>query len=523
MRRVLKKHQGKELSMRKIREILRLREECSMTQQQIAHSCNISQSSVSKFLHEAVAAGLSYEEACKLDDNGLSARMKIRAKVCVKKDYPDVNFEEIHQELRKKGVTLHLLFEEYQAKHPDGYQRSQFYHHYRQWKKKLNPSMRQSHKAGEKLFVDYAGQTIAVYNPKNGQVRHAQIFVAVLGCSNYTYAEATFSQSLPDWINSHIRAFEFFGGVPQVVVPDNLKSAVSKTCLYEPDINPTYHELAVHYATVIMPARVRRPKDKAKAEVGVQIVERWILAALRNRQFFSLEELNRAISKLLVGLNQRAFKKLPGNRQQWFESLESPQLSPLPQRRFPFAQWKKARVNIDYHVELNRHYYSVPCQLLKEEVSVRYCSESVEIFHGGKRVASHLRDDSPGQHSTQAEHMPKSHREYMDWPPSRIIKWAADVGENTKQLVQGIIDSKKYPPQGYRSSLGIMRLSKLYPNNRLEAACEKALLLGAYSYGRVRSILEKGLDNIVLETSPTPGIDHENIRGKSYYQLNAQR
>ena len=416
-------------------------------------------------------------------------------------------------------MTLQLLWEEYKAAYTDGYQLSQFCERYRDWRKTLNLSMRQVHKAGEKMFVDYAGQQMAIGDQHTGKIHLAEIFVAVLGASNYTYAEARWDQGLESWINSHIRAYEYFGGVPKITVPDNLKSGVSKACRYEPDINPSYHDLAVHYGTVIIPTRVRHPKDKAKVEVGVQIVERWILARLRNQKFFNLNQVNRSISELLIDLNGRQFKKLEGSRRSLFETLERPALLPLPENRYEFAQWKKARVNIDYHVELNSHYYSVPYTLgAQTEVHLRYTQKIVEIIYNNRRIASHLRDDAKGKHTTTKEHMPKSHQQYLEWSPSRIIHWARSVGEFTAKLFETILDSRQYPEQGYRSCLGILRLAKDYGNARVEAACRRAFIIGGHSYKSVRSILEKGLDQQPLpETFQTPAIEHENIRGQQYF------
>jgi transposase len=353
-----------------------------------------------------------------------------------------------------------------------------------------------------------------------GKEREAEIFVAVLGASNYTYAEATWDQGLASWIGSHIRAFEYFGGVAEIIVPDNLKSGVSRACRYEPDINPTYQEMAAHYGTAIIPTRVRKPKDKAKVEAGVQVVERWILACLRNRIFFSLAELNEAISELLKKLNGRPFKKLKGSRLLWFEAIEREVLKALPQSRYEFAEWKKARVNIDYHVELKGHYYSVPYLLVQEEVELRSTVSTVEILYRGRRVASHRRDDQPGRHTTEREHMPKSHQQYLEWTPSRIIRWAGKVGEATAQVVEAIINTRQHPEQGYRSCLGIMRLGNRYSDERLEAACRRAIAIRGFSYKSVRSILEKGLDKQPLfPARQIPLINHENIRGGNYYNL----
>jgi transposase len=412
-----------------------------------------------------------------------------------------------------------LLWQEYKEIHPHGYQYSQFCHRYRQWAAKIDPVMRQEHRAGEKMFVDYAGQTVPVYDLHSNQMREAQIFVAVLGASNYTYAEATWTQTLADWIGSHSRAFAFFGGVPKLVVPDNLKSAVSKASFYDPDINPSYLDLVNHYGTVVLPARVRRPKDKAKVETGVQIVERWILARLRNRQFFGLGQLNRAIAELLEDLNNRPFQKLPGSRKSAFESLDRPALGPLPSEPYQFAEWKKATVNVDYHIEVERHYYSVPHTLIKKKIDVRITNNTIECFYKNKRVASHIRSHHKGRHSTLKEHMPKSHQKWAQWTPDRFIRWAGKIGGHTQKLIENVLNSRAHPQQGFRTCLGILRLAKSYGDDRLEAACRRAVSIGGTSYRSVESILKHNLDQKPLpdQSSKSPPIDHTNIRGARYY------
>ena len=368
--------------------------------------------------------------------------------------------------------------------------------------------------------MDYAGQTVPVINPLTGEITLAQIFVAVLGASNYTFAEAAESQTLPIWISSHQRAFEYFGGVPSAVIPDNLKSAVSKACRYEPDINPTYQEMATHYGVVILPARVRKPKDKAKVEGGVLIVERWILAALRHRTFFSVAELNAAIAGLLERLNTRPFKKLEGNRRTLFEQVDRPALKPLPQTPYEYAEWKKARVNIDYHIEVEGHYYSLPYALVKEQVDVRLTTTTIECFHRGERVASHLRSVQKGRHTTQIGHMPLSHQRTVEWTPERMTKWAETTGPATALVVATILSARLHPQQGFRSCLGILRLGKSYGNNRLEAACQRAYALKGCSYQSVASILKSGMDQKPLhpDRPETPIPEHTNIRGSEYYQ-----
>ena len=368
--------------------------------------------------------------------------------------------------------------------------------------------------------MDYAGQTIPVRDPQDGTLRAAQIFVAVLGASSYTYVEATWSQGLSDWIGSHVRAFTFFGGVPEIIVPDNLKSGVTKPHRYEPELNRTYQELAAHYGMAIVPARAGKPRDKAKVESGVLVVERWILARLRHQVFYSLHDLNAVIAPLRERLNARPFKKLPGSRQQLFETVERAALKPLPVAPYEYAEWKKARVNIDYHIEVDGHYYSVPYQLVKQQVEVRLTSRIVECFVKGQRVSSHRRSGLKGRHTTIPEHMPKAHQHYRDWTPERLVRWAEQTGPATAKVVAHILASRPHPQQGFRSCLGIMRLGKTYSPARLEAACQRALALDAYAYRSIESILKHGLDQHPLppERHSPPLPKHPNIRGPEYYQ-----
>ena len=503
------------VSMRKIREVLRLRA-AGHSQHKIARSVGIGQSTVGDYLTRARRAGVVWPTT--LDDAALE-----RALYPPKPSIPDPqrgvpDWAEVHRELRRKGVTLFLLWEEYKAAHPEGFQYSWFCHHYRRWAARVDVVMRQSHRAGEAMFVDYAGQTAEVIDPDTGEVRAAQLFVAVLGASNYTYAEATWTQALSDWIGSHQRAFAFFGGVTETLVID-LKAGVTKSHRYEPDLNRTYAEMAAHYGVAVVPTRVAAPRDKAKVEVGVQVVERWILARLRHQRFFSLEALNRAIAELLTELNQRPFKKLPGSRRALFEQLDRPALQPLPARPYSFATWKTVRVNIDYHVEIERHYYSVPYQLVKQQLEARISAHTVEIFHCGKRVATHPRSDRRGAHSTVAQHMPRPHREYAEWTPRRLVEWATRTGPATAELIGQILASRRHPQQGFRSCLGILRLGKTYTEPRLEAACRRALRLGACSYKSIESILKHKLDQQPLPepAQSTLSIDHDNLRGPDYF------
>jgi len=410
---------NKRKSMRKVREVLRLALAGGLNQRQVARSLSLSPTTVGEYLRRAESAGLTWPLP-DLDDAQLEGRLyPIMARgQADTRAIPD--WAAVHRELKRKGVTLLLLWQEHKAAHPDGLQYSQFCDRYRAFAGRLDLVMRQHHRAGEKLFVDYAGPTVEVIDRATGEIRAAQIFVATLGASNYTYAEATWTQGLPDWCASHIRAFEFLGSVPALLVPDNLKSAVTQPCRYEPQTNATYEELAAHYRTAILPARVRRPRDKAKVEQSVLLVERWILARLRHQSFFSLSELNAAIRTLLGQLNERPFKKLPGCRRTLFEQLDRPAMTPLPSERYTYAEWKRARVHIDYHVEVEGHYYSVPYQLVKQELDVRLAAQTVELFHRGKRIASHQRSTHKGWHTTLAEHMPQAHRQYASWTPESL-------------------------------------------------------------------------------------------------------
>lgn len=516
---------AKRLSMRKIKEVLRLKQEKKISSRKIADVCGIARSTVGEYLRRAEVAGISWPLPADLSDTDLERRLFPPQETLPSGDRGSPDWNYINKEMKRPGVTLELLWQEYRESHPEGYQYSWFCEHYREWRGKLDLVMRQTHRAGEKLFVDYAGQTVPIVDRTTGEARFAQIFVAVMGASNYTYAEATWSQKLPDWIGSHMRCFQFLGGVPEIVVPDNLKSGVHKAHLYEPDLNPTYQDMAAHYGVAIIPARSRRPKDKAKAEVGVQIVERMILAVLRNRTFFSLGQLNSAIKELLDTVNRRAFKKLPGNRLEQFEVIDKPALSPLPLSPYLFAEWKKARVHIDYHVEIDGHYYSVPHTLVKRQIDVRITQNTIECFHQGERVTSHRRSYQKGGHTTQTAHMPESHRQQGEWTPQRLINWAAKSGKATEQVIAKILSSRKHPQQGFRSCLGILRLGERYSCERLERSCQRALAFGTCNYKSIESILKNGLDQRPLQEEVieaqqlelVPPTEHDNIRGAHYY------
>ena len=511
---------ARRISMRKIREVLRLLWVCRLGHRQVSRSTGVSKTTVGNIERRAKKAGLTWDAAVGMGDFELEGLLFAESKPARGNEYVVPGWSEIHTEMQRKGVTLALLWDEYKQLHPEGgYQYSRFCDLYQEWRGKLDLSMRQVHRAGEKQFVDYSGQTVPVVEPSTGEVREAEVFVAVLGASNYTYAEATWSQSLPDWISSHVRAFSFFGGVSEILIPDNLKSGVDKPCRYEPDVNATYHELAVHYGAAVIPARVRKPKDKAKVEAGVQVVARWILACLRNRTFFSLEELNAAIAELLERLNDRPFQKLPGTRRTRFEEIDKPALKPLPSARYEYADWAKVRVGPDYHVAVEGSYYSVSYELVKTQLEARATATTVEVFHKGKRVASHRRSARKGQYSTLAEHMPRSHRAYAEWTPERVIGWASKSGPSVVEMVKEVMESRAHPQQGFRSCLGIIRLGKTYGSDRLEAACRRGLVIGARSYKSIASILKQGLDSKPLDEhgSAHEPIDHDNVRGPRYY------
>jgi len=509
------------LLMRKIREILRLKWTAGRRHRQIARALHVGLGTVSEVVRGAAAAGLEWEQVAALSDAELEAALYGRPRRALRTPLPDPAAMDL--ELKKPGVTLQLLHVEYRERHPDGYGYTQFCDHYRRWKRTQRVVMRQVHRAGEKLFTDFAGQKAHWIDPETGAVHEAELFVAVLGASNFTYAEALESQRVPHWIAAHTRALEACGGVPAVVVPDQLKSAVTGPCRYEPTIQRTFEEWAAHYGTLILPARPAHPRDKAKVEAGVLVAERWILARLRHQQFFSLAELNARIAELLAALNARLMRRYGQSRRALFDTLERPVLRPLPAERFTYAEWSRVKVSIDYHVQLDHAYYSVPYQLAGTHLDARLAATTVELFQRGVRVAAHARASHRGQYRTAAAHMPSAHRAHRDWSPSRLIAWAATVGPSTAALVEAILADRPHPEQGYRSCLGIMRLARGYGAERLDAAAARALAAKARSYKHVESILKNGLDRIAPRTTPsptapaTPPVIHEHLRGKDYY------
>jgi transposase len=505
--------------MRQLRAILRLKFESGLSHRAIARACAVGVGTVSEYVGRARRAGLSWPLPEELDDAALEAKL-FPAPTGGDSPRPRPDVAWIHQELKRPGVTLQLLWLEYLGVHSNGYRYSQFCEHYRRFAKRLKPSMRQVHRAGEKAFVDFSGKKASIVDPKTGEVQEVELFVGVLGASSYIYVEALPSQHLPMWIAAHVRMLAAFGGCPAVLVPDNLKSGVTRPCRYEPGVNRTYDDLARHYGAVVIPARTYRAKDKAKAEASVLLTQRWILAVLRNQTFFSLAALNEAIREKTKVLNDRPMQQLKVSRRELFERLDRPALKPLPASGYELAEWKDCRVNIDYHIEFDHNFYSVPYQLLHERVEVRATVSTVEAFFKSKRIASHKRLLGRGQSSTQPEHMPRAHRAHAEWTPSRLISWAGKTGPATAHLVTQIMENRPHPEQGYRACLGIMRLGRIHGPDRLEAACRRAGRLKSFSYRTVRNILAAGVDRLPLDEQIThrrPALRHENIRGAVYY------
>jgi transposase len=510
--------------MRKIVDVLRLKFEAGLSHERIAAATKVSKGAVTKYLQRARDAGLGWPLPPEVDEARLDALLFPHAAPVVER-YAAPDFAQLHQELKRKGVTLQLLWEEYSAAHAgQAYRYSQFCWLYHRFAQSLKRSMRQVHRAGDKLFIDYSGDTVPIINAGSGEIRRAEIFVAVLGASSYTYAEATWSQQLPDWIASHVRCFEFMGCVAALLVPDNLKSAIKLACRFEPEATSTYEDLARHYTTAILPARPFHPRDKPAVEASVLLVQRWILARLRHRQFFSLEALNVAIGELLVTLNNRPFQKLDGCRRSVFETIDRPAMKPLPLTRYEFAEWKKVIVNIDYHVDVTGHYYSVPHSLVRQKVEARYTATTVECFFKGNRVAVHVRSSLRGRHTTVAAHMPESHRKHMQWTPGRLLNWGLAIGPATRDVVRWQLENRPHPEQGYRACLGLLNLAKHFSEARLEAACRRALAIGSPTRKSIKSILEAKLDAhpelfpATDQPHATTPPAHGNVRGAEYFR-----
>ncbi len=509
----------KRLTMRKIREVLRLKA-AGLNIREIAASAGAARTTVYEYLVRAEGTGLSWPLPDDMDDEALEARLFPPATAELARRRPVPEWREVHRELRSgRHVTMRLLWLEWKQDHPDGWGYSQFCWHYEQWLGAQDVVMRLSYPAGERMFVDFSGDKVPIADPATGEVGQAEVFVAVLGCSGMLYVEAARDQALSSWLMAHVHAFEAYGGVSIATTPDNLKSAVTKACYYDPELNASYAELGRHYGTAILPTRSAHPRDKAAVEAGVLVVERWVLAPLRNRQFFSLAELNRAIRQKVAELNDRAFRGEPTSRRELFEELERPALKPLPEQAYELAEWKKVTVNIDYHVEYDRHFYSVHYTLVRQKLELRATKSTIEVYKGGRRVASHAREHGRRRYVTEAAHMPPSHRAHMEWTPSRLVSWAGTVSPSAAALAEKMLAAKPHPEHSYRACLGLMSLAKRYGNERLGAACARALVSGAISYSSVKSILAENLDRAPLVTaSPAPPPpEHENLRGAGYW------
>lgn len=509
----------KRVSMRKIREVLRLTHELKLSVRQVSEATGVGKTAVGEYIARARVIGITWPIAEELSDADLERRLFVPAGFHDGPTRPVPDWAKVHEELKRRGVTLMILWEEHRADCHDGHGYSQFCELYSRWRKSLSPIMRQVHVAGDKLFVDWAGDTVPIIDAATGEVHAAHLFVAALGASSYTYAEARWTETLPDWIGAHINALDFLGGVMKAAVPDNLKAGITKPSRYEPGVNRTYQDLANHYGFVVLPARIRKPRDKAKVEVAVQIVCRYVLGRLRHRRFFSLDELNAAVRDSVTAINAKPMKRLGKSRNELFATLDRPALKPLPAERYQYAEWRRCTVAPDYHVEVDGHYYSVPYRLLRETVDVRFTAATVEALHKGRRVASHVRSHLKHKHTTTPEHMPSSHRRYAEWSPARLLRKAAKIGPATTALFEAIMKAKPHPEQGFRSCLGILGLLGSYGPDRIEAAARRGNDIGATTYGSIKSILQNGLDRAYAPTDATDAapIQHANIRGRGYY------
>lgn len=505
--------------MRKISEVLRLKAQ-GMSNRDIAASVGAGKSAVYEYLTRAEGAGISWPLPEGLDDEALEAKLFPTPPAAALVTRPVPDWREVNRELKsRRHVTLRLLWLEWRESFPEGWGYSQFCWHYHKWLDCQDVVMRLSYPGGERMFVDFAGDHGHWYDPATGEVHEAEVFASVLGCSGMLYVEATPGQDLGSWCYAHMHAWEAYGGVAELTVPDNLKSGVTKACWFEPGVNRSYQELAEHFDTVILPTRVARPTDKGAVEAGVLTAERWVLAPLRNRRFFSLAELNEAIAERTAWVNGRAFRGEPASRAELFAELERPALRPLPTKRFELAEWKPVTVNIDYHVAYDHRFYSVPYTLVHQRLELRGTKSTVEVYKGTARVASHAREYGRRRYITDPAHMPVSHRAHLEWTPSRLVAWGRTISPATGELVQKILDTKPHPEHAYRSCLGLMSLAKRYGPERLGAACARALASGATSYSSVKSILAEGLDRVPLPSSaklpPPPA--HENLRGPRYW------
>jgi transposase len=508
------------ISMDKLREIIRLKEHAHLSERAISRALTVSRPIVKQYIHEVDRAGLDYAAIQNMDDDTLLEILQGGGKSQSKRyEVLRTQFDTLAKELKRPGVTLQRLWQEYRHTHPDGYSYSQFCFHFQLWRNSSELTMHMTHKAGDKMFVDFTGKKLAVVDRQTGEIKEVEVFVAVLGASQLTYVEAVPSQKKEDWIKVNRNTFHYFGGVPQAVVPDCLKSAVLSGNKYEPDINPEYADFARHYQTTILPARPRHPKDKALVEGAVKIVYAWIFAALRDRIFHSLEELNRAIGEELQKYNAKPMQKLKVSRQQLFDEIERDTLKPLPRQMYVIRHFKTLKAQFNYHVYLSedKHYYSVPYRYRAKQLQVIYTDAVVELFSKGKRIAFHKRDRKPNGYSTAGEHMPSHHRFVSDWNPERLINWAKNIGEHVQIVVEHILARAQHPEQGYKTCLGILNLAKKFGKDRLNKACKRAVNFQHFSYKGIKNILDNRLEACQLDCfEQLP--EHKNIRGNNYYR-----
>ena len=510
------------ISMFKIKEVLRYKYEAKLSARKTARALKISHTVVNRYIKRFEKAGISYDEFLSLSDSEILA--KLFDKQIQQSKYPIPDWSYIHKEMHNKIVTLELLYEEYCQSYPEGhYGYTWFCNNYKAYTKKLSPSMRQAHKAGEKAFIDFSGVTVPIVDPETGEIKNAQIFVSVLGASGYPFVMATPSQKKADFIDANVKMFEAFGGVPELLVPDNLKSATIRADRYDPDINPEYAKLAQHYGTAIMPARPKKPKDKPLVENGVKLTQRWILARLRHRVFFSIDELNAAINELLPLYRNKKIKRLGVSRQEFFDTIDKPALKPLPAQAYEYKEFKLLKVSIDYHIQLDFAYYSVPYQLVGQKVEVWYGTNSVSIYFQGKEVATHPRLHRRGAYSTQSFHMSSAHKKYLEWSPGRIMNWGLTIGKETSRLLQTILKQKPHPEMGYRTCLGIMREFEKAKESgiseeNLDAISAFALRYGRFRLKQIQTLLKKPPQAQEEETSLLHLASHENLRGSDYYE-----
>ena len=506
----------RELTMRQIRQMLRLARD-GVSAREIGRTLGAARSTIQDNLNRATAAGLSWPLPGELSDDVLEQRLFARTgarRGFRRRAEPD--WASLACELKRPGVNLTVLWEEYREAHPDGYGYSRFCDLFREFERRLSPVMRQHHGAGDKVFVDYSGKKLAIVDAATGEVREAEIFVGVLGASNYTYAEASWTQGLADWIGAHVRMFRDFAGVPRLVVPDNLKSGVHKASFYDPELNRSYGMMASHYGVGVLPTRPRRPRDKAKVEAGVRLAQTYILGRLRHQTFFSLAEANAAIAEALDRLNGHVMRRLGVSRRDLLESIERPALAALPAADYEFAEWRLARVSLDYHVEVAGYFYSVPHGLIREQVDIRATARTVEVFHRGRRVAVHQRRYGGRRHGTDPDHMPSAHRRYAEWTPERFRRWGRSIGPNTEGLVLAILANRPHPEQGFRTCLGVLRLFKDFGPRHAETIAAQALASGALTYKSIAALIAAQRDRH-LPTPDTAVIDHPNLRGPGYF------